>query len=171
MVGLRGSDVPDGLWPEPTRMGSLRANFATEFDERNLVVRPDDNVTEPFTTLWEAIGNLPALVNGEKGDAVKPYATEPTCDYQRRLRDGSDGVTCHEAPRLSAINMRRLSHIGPGQNWTAIPTELLPRGMRIARRRRSATPRSAMRCHRCLWRWSGAGSGMRSMRCDGWDGA
>lgn len=50
------------------------------------------------------------------------------------MRNGSDGVLNHEAPRLGEINIKRMSFIPPGGNWTDIPEDLLPRGMRRARR-------------------------------------
>ena len=80
----------------------------------------------------DAIGDLPALASGEKGEAVKRYPIAPLCDYQRRLRIGSTGVYNHEAPRLSKINLERLKYIKPGGNWTDIPDELLPKGMQRA---------------------------------------
>ena len=134
VMGLRGAVIPQSAWPEPTRHAPLRANFATTFDGHNIVKTPSPETSAPFTTLREAIGDLPPLANGERGERVKPYACEPTCDYQRRLRTGSAGVANHEAGRLSAINMERLRYIRPGENWTAIPFELLPKGMQRARR-------------------------------------
>lgn len=74
------------------------------------------------------------LKNGEKGDEVKPYFTDALCEYQRRMRVGSDGVRNHEAPRLGSINIERMRHIKPGGNWTDIPERLLPEGMRKARK-------------------------------------
>ena len=82
----------------------------------------------------EAIGDLPPLMCGERGEEVKEYISEPFCDYQRRLRVGSPGVYNHEAPRLSKINLERLKHIRPGGNWTDIPDDLLPKGMKRANR-------------------------------------
>jgi DNA (cytosine-5)-methyltransferase 1 len=43
-------------------------------------------------------------------------------------------VTYHVAPRISGINLKRLSHIKPGGNWLSIPFDLLPSGMQRARR-------------------------------------
>jgi DNA (cytosine-5)-methyltransferase 1 len=40
----------------------------------------------------------------------------------------------HEAPRLADINIKRLQYIKPGGNWTDIPDELLPKGMKFARK-------------------------------------
>ena len=85
-------------------------------------------------TVKEAIGDLPVLVSGEKGPEVKEYRCDAFCDYQKRARLGSIGVLNHEAPQLSPINLKRLEYIKPGGNWTDIPDELLPSGMRKARK-------------------------------------
>lgn len=74
------------------------------------------------------------MENGERGDAVKEYACAPFSDYQRRMRRGSVGVCNHEAPRLSKINMERIRYIKPGGNWIDIPKDLLPKGMKRARK-------------------------------------
>lgn len=83
-------------------------------------------------TVYEALGDLPPLANGEQGTAIKPYGCDAFCAYQRLLRKGSKGVVNHEAPRLSAINMERLSYIKCGGDWRDIPHELLPKGMQKA---------------------------------------
>ena len=100
ILGLRGAVIPQSAWPEPTRHAPVRANFTTTFDGRQIVKQPSPETDAPFTTLREAIGDLPSLQNGERGEAVKEYPVRPQCDYQRALRRGSIGVLNHEAPRL-----------------------------------------------------------------------
>lgn len=95
---------------------------------------PNSAVEARFTTVYEAIGDLPSLACGERGEAVKNYACEPFCDYQKAMRQGTAGVYNHESPKLTEINIQRMKHIKPGGNWTDIPTELLPKGMQAARR-------------------------------------
>lgn len=134
IMGLRGAIIPQSAWPDPVRHAPIRANFTTTFDGRQIVKRPSPETSAPFTTLHEAIGDLPALANGERGAAIKAYACDAQCDYQRLLRTGSPGVMNHEAPKLSKINLERLTYIKPGGNWTDIPIDLLPKGMQKARR-------------------------------------
>lgn len=50
------------------------------------------------------------------------------------MRCGTVGVFNHESPRLAEINIERMKHIKPGGNWTDIPLDLLPKGMKKARR-------------------------------------
>lgn len=132
ILGLRGKNLPSSAFPEPVYHAPIRPNFTTTFDGQVLVKLPAPEVSASFTTVEEAIGDLPPLVSGEKGTEVKDYVTDPSCDYQRRLRVGSVGVYNHEAPRLSKVNLERLKYIKPGGNWTDIPDELLPKGMQRA---------------------------------------
>ncbi len=87
----------------------------------------------PYVTISDAIGDLPKLTNGEDRGQVA-YATEPRCDYQRMLRGNAISVTNHVAPKLGAVNVERLKHIPPGGSWRDIPFELLPNGMKRAKR-------------------------------------
>lgn len=134
IIGMRGKDVPPEAFPAPLFHAPIRPNFTSTFDGKQLVKFPIENQTARFTTVEEAIGDLPPLKSGEKGSAVKPYPCEPKSEYQRLMRTGSAGVYNHEAPRLSAVNLKRLSYIKPGGNWTDIPDDLLPKGMQRARK-------------------------------------
>lgn len=100
------------IWPEPTHGPGLL----------------------PFVTVWDAIGDLPPLENGENPDRSLPYALPPVTRYQVMLRRNSDEVTNHIAPRLAPINLRRMKHIPEGGSWRDIPFDLLPAGMSRARR-------------------------------------
>jgi len=50
------------------------------------------------------------------------------------MREGSKVVTGHGASRLAAINVERMQHIPQGGSWRDIPFDLLPKGMRKAKR-------------------------------------
>lgn len=134
IVGLRGQELPSNAFPEPTFHAPMRPNFTATFNGQSLLKIPPPETVAKFTTVQEAIGDLPPLDNGERGEIIKEYHTEPSNDYQRRLRAGSVGVVNHEAARLSAINVQRMKYILPGGNWTSIPDELLPKGMQRARK-------------------------------------
>lgn len=87
----------------------------------------------PYVTVADAIGDLPPLENGEDR-GIQPYRHEARCDYQRIMRQGSNSVTNHAAAKLGAVNCERLKHIPQGGSWRDIPLELLPPGMRKAKR-------------------------------------
>lgn len=134
ILGNRIGVDPVTLFPEPLRNAPVRVNFTSQFGGKNLVNLPRSVELPSHVTVRDAIGDLPVLQNGELGESIKAYRTSAENPYQQLMRVGSSGVTCHEAARLSKINLERMSHIPPGGNWTDIPDALLPRGMRMARR-------------------------------------
>lgn len=134
ILGGRNGLNPSALFPEPLRQAPMRVNFTSQFGGKNLVNFPRSLTLPSHVTVKDAIGDLPVLCNGEIGESVKVYRQPADNPYQQLMRIGSTGVTCHEAARLSKVNLDRMSHIPPGGNWTDIPEELLPLGMRRARR-------------------------------------
>lgn len=134
ILGLRSTEIPADAFPTPVYHAPIRPNFTTTFDGRQIVKYPTSEGETPFTTVREAIGDLPALKSGERGKKIKEYACEPFCQYQEMSRRGSVGVYNHEAPKLSQVNLNRLKFIKPGGNWTDIPYDLLPKGMQAARK-------------------------------------
>lgn len=94
-----------------------------------------DGVITPFTTIGDAISDLPILQNGE-GREEMPYLIplEECNQFQAQLRRESVAVYNHVAPFLSSVNMERMRHIPPGGSWRDIPPHLLPAGMTRAKR-------------------------------------
>ncbi len=86
-----------------------------------------------FVTVWDAISDLPLLKNGESFSAL-PYTIVAQNDYQKLLRRKSPIIYNHSAPRLGPLNEMRMKHIPPGGSWRDIPFNLLPNGMRKAKR-------------------------------------
>jgi len=134
IIGVRGKNLPPETFPEPVYHAPIRPNFTATFDGQSLVKLPSPETDAKFITVRNALDDLPPLKSGEHGKPVKEYTHAPNCNYQKRSRTGSVGVLNHEAPRLSAINLHRLQFIRPGENWTAIPDDLLPKGMQRARK-------------------------------------
>lgn len=87
----------------------------------------------PFTTVRDALGDLPELKNGESLERVA-FPLRTLTDYQREMRGNATTVANHSAPRLGKVNLERLPHIPPGGSWRDIPVELLPSGMKRAKR-------------------------------------
>ena len=77
-------------------------------------------------SVWDAIGDLPNLRNGEGVDPAE-YKTEPMADYQIRMRQSSTAVHNHVARKMSKIQLERLSSIGPGEGARELPTHLRPK--------------------------------------------
>jgi DNA (cytosine-5)-methyltransferase 1 len=88
---------------------------------------------KPFVTIWDAIGDLPPLTNGDTR-GCQTYGKSPAHEYQRAMRKGSKLLHNHSASKLAPINELRMKHIPPGGSWRDIPMELLPEGMKRAKR-------------------------------------
>lgn len=133
ILGARNFD-PSLAFPEPTHNAPARVNFTARIGERNLVRLPASDGLDRKTTVRQALSDLPRLANGERGRPVKRYRSRARGWFQQEMRKGSNLVSHHEAAKLSDINLLRLAHIPPGGNWTDIPFDLLPKGMKLARR-------------------------------------
>lgn len=134
IIGIRGVELPSSAFPTPLYHAPIRPNFTSTYKGKKLVSVPTSLAEAKFTSVYEAIGDLPPLKCGERGIPIKDYPCEPFSDYQKAMRCGSTGVTNHESPRLSQQNIERMKYIKPGGNWTDIPFDLLPSGMQKARR-------------------------------------
>lgn len=88
---------------------------------------------KPYVTIWDAVSDLPKVDNGEGKDHQR-YATAPANAYQAQLRGSRKTVANHSAPRLSKINLERMKYIPSGGSWRDIPFDLLPNGMKKAKR-------------------------------------
>lgn len=87
-----------------------------------------------FLTIWDAISDLPEIRSGEHGEV---YVGTPQTPYQRDMRKGLRGAALynHYAPKLSDLNLKRISCLKPGDDWRNLPRHLLPPGMQRALRK------------------------------------
>lgn len=88
----------------------------------------------PYVTVWDAIGDLPRLKNGEAPTAAQIYPTAPKSDFQKYVRGREKRIENHSAAKLSEVNIQRMKHIPEGGSWRDLPVRLLPEGMKRARR-------------------------------------
>ena len=89
--------------------------------------------TDGFLTTRDAIGDLPPVNAGEE---VHDYTGRPSGKYQIMMRDGlSRELHNHYAPNLSQRNLVRIAALKPGQDWRDLPRDLLPEGMKRAKRK------------------------------------
>lgn len=77
----------------------------------------------PFTTVGEALSDLPSIDAGEGSDEHQPYASAPQSAYQARLRLGSDSVANHIAMKHTRRLLDRFAVIQPGQSLKDVPLE------------------------------------------------
>jgi DNA (cytosine-5)-methyltransferase 1 len=88
---------------------------------------------EPFTSIKEAIGDLAHLENGQDLGTAS-YTEAPKGHFRQFVRGNRTIVNNHSAPKLGKLNVQRLAHIQPGGSWRDIPFDLLPAGMKRAKR-------------------------------------
>lgn len=89
---------------------------------------------KPLVTIWDAIGDLPPIWEEGGFAGEVEYASEPFSEFQLEMRSGNRGLKNHRGPKLSKINMERVKHIPQGGSWRDIPFDLLPAGMKKAKR-------------------------------------
>ena len=134
IIGMKYQKDIQAAFPQPEYDAPLRVNFTSRFDGRNIIGFPQKNNLQPHISVKDALSDLPVLNNGESGLECKNYRSLPQNRFQYLMREFSNGVFNHEAPRLSQINLERLKYIPAGGNWTNIPDNLLPKGMQRARK-------------------------------------
>jgi DNA (cytosine-5)-methyltransferase 1 len=82
-------------------------------------------LNKPHVKLWDAISDLPRLKNGNQKD-VCYYRTEPLTPYQEAVRAGMGRTVANNCvSRNGELVLQRYRYIRPGQNWEAIPDELM----------------------------------------------
>ena len=72
------------------------------------------------TTVREAIGDL-AYLESNEGDFEQDYITEPSSDYQLRMREGSSKLYNHKASNHKEVAIEKLKLIPPEQGKEALP--------------------------------------------------
>ena len=104
-----------------------RAEFPPETQEahtvggnRSLFALP------PLVTVWDAIGDLPALNAGE-GASPAEYSRPPKGDYQRTMRADSSVLYDHVARQLRPTQLARLRAIKAGEGAKDLPPDLRPK--------------------------------------------
>ena len=132
-LGTRLEFDPLALFPTPTHSATGRSNFTTQLDGLSLLLSPKGRGSLEQTTVADAISDLPPIQNGSKA-YEGGYPSDPHSDFQEKLRSGSTTIWNHEAAGLGPANLVRLPHIPPGGSWRDIPYDLLPSGMKRARR-------------------------------------
>ncbi len=88
---------------------------------------------KPQVNVWEALSDLPEIANNQT-TSPENYADTPKNDYQNYLRSDCEKLTAHYCAKIAAINLERLKHIPQGGSWRDIPYDLLPNGLKRARR-------------------------------------
>jgi DNA (cytosine-5)-methyltransferase 1 len=102
-------------WPEPTHN------------------KDGNKKLKKFNTVWDAISDLPVL-SIDEGFEEGMHINDPLSNLQEYLRKKSRYIFNHFAPHLTPINIQRMRFIPQGGSWRDIPQNLLPDGMKRAKR-------------------------------------
>lgn len=125
-IGWRRDLKRRGGFPAPTHGRSGIGDLVP-----NRTLKP--NETKGFVSIFDAIGDLPPIA---AGGSRSDYLVAATSPYQRAMRmDAPSTLANHYAPKLSQQNLARIAFLKPGQDWRALPHELLPAGMQRALRK------------------------------------
>lgn len=81
---------------------------------------------ESYITVWDAIGDLPALKNGE-GESPAEYTVNPHNQFQERMRHDATKLYDHVARELRPKQLARLSSLKAGEDARHLPKELAPK--------------------------------------------
>jgi DNA (cytosine-5)-methyltransferase 1 len=81
-------------------------------------------VVSPQVTVNDAIYDLPSLVNGANCD-ILPYKKDSQTEYVSKMRENLTACTGHLVSKNAEYVLRRYEHIKQGENWRAIPNELM----------------------------------------------
>jgi DNA (cytosine-5)-methyltransferase 1 len=95
--------------PEPTHSQTSRISL---FDNK-----------PQHISVWDAIGDLPSLKNGEGYELVE-YTCAPFSEYQRRIRNSNGIVKNHISRKLKDTQYQRLLSLEPGQGHKDLPLHL-----------------------------------------------
>lgn len=93
-----------------------------------------DGQLAPFVTVWDAIGDLPEIQEQWQFEDGAAYTAEPQNEFQKQLRLHSTLAQNHFGPRLGKANLERIRYIPQGGSWRDVPFDLLPAGMKKAKR-------------------------------------
>lgn len=131
-IGMRNF-IGEITFPHPEYNANAVANFTGARDLCLPVLPLFEDKLKPHTTVWDAMSDLPEIKNGET-ISPKGYASLPLNPYQEYLRHNNIELSSHFSAKMTQINLDRLKHIPQGGSWRDIPFELLPDGLKRARR-------------------------------------
>ncbi len=83
-------------------------------------------------TVAEAISDLPQIYNGNK-ECILDYISEPISPYAKLMRGNSQQCHNNLVTKNSDYIIERYKHISQGENWEAIPQELMKNYKNVSR--------------------------------------
>lgn len=121
-------------FPEPTHEASITPNFVRG-RELTFTIKSKDLFSNILNknTVWDAISDLPSLINGG-GLPEVPYDQQSQTDYQIARRQHSTMLHNHVVKKLQCVNLQRVSALpSERMNWTDLPEGLMPENLKRMR--------------------------------------
>jgi len=78
-----------------------------------------------YTTLADALSDLPKIPIGKTNSTTEKYASEPQNKFQENIRQKSRRVMNHIVTKNTPIVIERIKLVPPGGNWKNIPVKLM----------------------------------------------
>lgn len=121
------------IFPEPSHNSHAVANFSGARELCQKVHPLFSSNLKQQVSVGQVFGDLPSLDESLRCNELG-YVSEPKNDFQQFLRRDNPRLSLHHSAKLAEINKRRLSFIPQGGSWRDIPHDLLPDGLKRARR-------------------------------------
>lgn len=121
------------LFPLPQYAATAVGNFKNSKELCFNLEYSNLNQLKEKVSVWDAISDLPNIIGTEK-QGIYEYTNPPQSKFQIYLRKNSTKITSHFCSKLSKLNIERLKYIPQGGSWRDIPFELLPNGLKKAKR-------------------------------------
>jgi DNA (cytosine-5)-methyltransferase 1 len=89
---------------------------------------PESEITDSakFISVWDAISDLPSLINGNTVDEMSYPLNARLTDYQKKMRrKGSNLVRNNVVTKNNSLVLERYLFIPQGGNWRNIPDKLM----------------------------------------------
>lgn len=114
-------------FPKPTHCDpELWEDYALPFTKLSEIGQKNGDESLPrHLTVAEGISDLPPVGEADDRDDL-PYDREPTSEYQRLMRQGSKSIRHHITDGMSDSERKMVQALKPGDNWRALPLNLLP---------------------------------------------
>lgn len=130
---ILGSRLGEIQLPSPTHYAKGVANFRGGRTLTFQIGEAEGKWLHPFVSVGEAIGDLPRLAMGEGNERVN-YNKAANNPFAKTIRNSEGFTFNHYASKLATQNIERMRYVKPGGSWRDIPHELLPAGMKKARK-------------------------------------
>lgn len=132
-IAIRKSNPKTVVFPLPEYNAKAVANFTGAKTLCLEIVPLQERLLKPQTNVADALTDLPVIEQGIIQEELE-YTKEPQNEYQEYLRKDSNKIFNHYCNKLASINLLRLKHIPQGGSWRDIPHDLLPAGLKRAKR-------------------------------------